>query len=492
MFTDPQAGGNNAVAVETTDNVIHTMAEGLGFNWHVSLPESDIFPKQEEEERWQRIFEHADWLNINFVRLGLSPRDAADDTGAFAPKPGEAWKRLARINEWAERRGVNLIIDPFSVPGPFRYKVWDGAPVVWGQEGSYSLGVEDVDGYVSRFAVPYVRHVVEEMGCKSVRWFNHVNEPLRGGAYATPPGVDDHVRYVEVLKAIRQGLDEAGLSAIGNMGPDTHTHCYWPIPHMVEMGADPDPYIEAYCMHHYHSHFDWDAPAVYLGQAGTEPISRTIEEQVNKYCAYAHDRGKPYLVTELGMFQYGWASNDPAGMARHDNIVLELEFMVRALNRGVDGILRWIWMDTGDRDGWWQLITTTDGSDEPLPTSYYGYATLYRHIDRQAKVLGTRVSFPKDAPPAVHAVTVENPDGSRSLCIINDAYACSAKITVRFRAPGSSTIRKIVCDPVRKYDEQKSPATLSGGEAEWADELSPLSLTVYTTKPAEQGIGASR
>ncbi len=48
---------------------------------------------------------------------------------------------------------------------------------------------------------------------------------------------------------------------------------------------------------------------------------------------------KPYLVTELGMFQYGWRWGDPAGPARHDSALLEAEFAVRALDKGADCIL---------------------------------------------------------------------------------------------------------------------------------------------------------
>ena len=41
-----------------------------------------------------------------------------------------------------------------------------------------------------------------------------------------------------------------------------------------------------------------------------------------------------FLVTELGMFHYGWSQGDPAGIARHDNTVLEAEFIIRAMADG--------------------------------------------------------------------------------------------------------------------------------------------------------------
>ena len=101
------------------------------------------------------------------------------------------------------------------------------------------------------------------MGCTAVRWYNHVNEPLLNSFQGTTPeGIDECVRYNEVLAAIRQGLDEAGLSHIGGMGPDSCSHLdgWCAIPHMIEIGADPDPLIQAYSVHQYQSRFDWDTP----------------------------------------------------------------------------------------------------------------------------------------------------------------------------------------------------------------------------------------
>jgi hypothetical protein len=208
-------------------------------------------------------------------------------------------------------------------------------------------------------------------------------------------------------------------------------------------------------------------------------MSVTIEEQLAKYCDYAHERGKPYLVTELGMFHYGWAWGDPAGIARHDNVVLESEFTVRALARGADCVLRWAWLNPGNLDGWWQLIETTDGSDAPVRDPYHGYGTLMRYVDRQAKILRAGIS-PAEHANTLHAVAVENTDGSRTLLVINDDYADCRSVLVRMPTGKATVVRKIVNDPVCKHYECESIAT--SGAIEYADILSPMSLTVYTTR----------
>jgi hypothetical protein len=295
---------------------------------------------------------------------------------------------------------------------------------------------------------------------------------------ATPPGVDDHVRYVETLAAVRQGLDEAGFAQIGNLGPDTHTLQYWPIPRMLESGSDPDPFLQAYCMHQYHSHYDWDLPSNALNNS--DPMGITIDEQLTPCCRYAHERGKPFFMTELGMFHYGWEHGDPAGIARHDNALLEAEFIVRALGRGVDGVMRWSWLNPGTHDGWWQLIQTTDGSDAPVRDPYAVYGTLLRAIDRHARILQVNISSPA-VPQTVHAAAAINQDGSASLVVVNDDHCNCAAAAICFPFGEAAVVQKIVTDPVRKV-HRCGDITCSAGMLDILDTLSPMSLTVYTTR----------
>jgi len=468
--------------IEVSNEVIHHMSEGLGFNWY-SCYESNTYPAPDDEIRWKKIFDHVEWLNMQFFRFGQNSDLISDENGCF--KPGHSsFSQLKRLNAWAERKGVSILIDSWSIPKAFQFEPWEGAPHVHNNhQNGYSLGVKDINGYVNKFIIPYVKYVTEEMNCKAVVWFNHVNEPLCGTFTGTPPGVDKYARYVEVLKAIRQGLDKAGLSKIGNMGPDTFSHKseYWPIPHMLEVNADPDPFIEAYCMHQYQSHFDWDCPSGYADDISIEPLSRTIETQVAKYSDYAHAHKKPYFITELGMFQFGNSNGDPAGVARHDTALLEAEFIIRSLNKKVDGILRWAWLNPGIHDGWWQLINTTDGSDSPMMNTYYSYGTLMRYIDKGAGIFKSEVSHSSDIMGTVHAAAVINPDGSKSLYVINDAYADCAKVTISFKELNAPVVKKIVNDAVRKHFDC-GEINIIGSDMEYEDVLSPMSLTVYTTR----------
>lgn len=476
MFKHAFLYGRQATKIAVSSRVVHTMAEGLGFNWY-SCYDAAVYPAQDDDARWERVFRHAEWLNMRFIRFGQSAGRISDASGAF--QPGDvSFDQLRRVDAWASRRGVTLLLDPFAVPAPFRFEPVGRTPAMWG----FSMAPRDIEGYVSRFVVPYVTHVVRDMGCQSVRWFNHTNEPFgSGGAYSTPPGVDQHRQYVEVVKAIRQGLDEAGLRGVGQVGPDCHDCRVWPVPDMVAKSADPDPYLDGYDLHSYHSRFDWAPDADNL-KGGTDTCSTLMERNLGPAIRYAHERGKPFFLGELGNFYYGWAWGDPAGVARHDNVIGELEFILRAVGLGCDGALRWAWLNPGTADGWWQLIETTGGGEEPLRDPYYGYGTLYRHVDRGASILDCSVVHGPEQDKTVHALAVRNTDWSLALCVINDSYANPVQIEVTMASAGDGDVGKIVIDPVRKYRRcGEFTARLCGGSGKWRDVVSPMSITVYGT-----------
>ncbi|MEI7834317.1 MAG: hypothetical protein WCJ56_14105, partial [bacterium] len=342
MFTiAPHLTGRTRSQITVHDRVERTMAEGLGFNWYSGY-QADTYPAIDDEARWARIFAHADNIGIRFVRFGLGI--CWDENGSFVPN-AQSFEQLIRVDAWARQRGIHLMLDSWGIPPAFRFPPWEGAPGVWG--GGPQPGVRDVDGFVTRFVLPLVRYAVQELGLTSIRYYNHVNEPFSGNSYSTPPGIDNHVRYVEVIRAIRQGLDAAGLPDIGQMGPGCNDIRSWPVADMVAAGYDPDPWLAAYDQHNYHTRPDW-APNADNLHGGNLPLSEMMTDYLQPEVAYAHQRNKPFFLTEVGTFHYGWSWGDPAGIARHDNVINELAFCVESMRAGVDGALRWAWLNPGD------------------------------------------------------------------------------------------------------------------------------------------------
>ncbi len=130
--------------ITVTGQVMHTMAEGLGVNWFSTFDQK-TYPAPEDDARWERILDHATFLNINFVRFGQDSHFLTDDRGNFVPGHW-SFDQLRRLNAWAEPRGVSIIADSWWLPPPFQFTPWPGAPRAWGAEDTdYHLGIEDVE-----------------------------------------------------------------------------------------------------------------------------------------------------------------------------------------------------------------------------------------------------------------------------------------------------------------------------------------------------------
>ena len=98
MFTSPHVDPDKPTRVQVDTSKVHTMAEGLGFNWYASFP-PEVYPAPDDEERWERILGHATWLNINFVRYGIRASDCSEKDGTFRPG-APAFDQLRRVNAW--------------------------------------------------------------------------------------------------------------------------------------------------------------------------------------------------------------------------------------------------------------------------------------------------------------------------------------------------------------------------------------------------------
>ena len=85
-------------------------------------------------------------------------------------------------------------------------------------------------------------------------------------------------------------------------------------------------------MHSYFARFDWQPGEGY-------PLA-DAEKRLRVWKQWATERGKPLFVSELGSMVFGWNGSDP-GPSTIDAAIKDAEFVVRALNVGVDGLNRW-------------------------------------------------------------------------------------------------------------------------------------------------------
>jgi hypothetical protein len=116
-----------AATITVSAEVVHTMAEGLGTNWFSGWREG-TYPDPQDDERWDRLFAHLEWLNVRFIRFGQPAARLCDDVGRFQPHDEYTFSQLRRLDAWAQRRGVTLQVDLWSVPKRFQFDPWPNHP----------------------------------------------------------------------------------------------------------------------------------------------------------------------------------------------------------------------------------------------------------------------------------------------------------------------------------------------------------------------------
>lgn len=457
----------------------HTLDLGIGVNWHQNWfgagAPADSSPAIEDAEHWGILLKELSFVKPAFIRFGyMSPRFVRED-GSFN-WDAEGFKALRLLNDWAIENHAALCFDPWMIPPFYSFGTME--------DGIFFDAPADIGRFVDGFVIPLIRYIKEEMKLEAVTHFILLNEPLmiekeqeHGFAYCTPPGVDRFAHYVECHRQISLALKKNNLD-IKVIGPDTNSTLYWAIDNMLERGLDISPWIDALDQHSYWLRFDYLPPNPAV--ADTVSIGDNIRYQVARNVRYARAKGKPYYITEMGTFYYGWRTGDPFGGATHEAFILESEFIVRALKVGCGGFLRWAFISPGEYgDGVWQFVNTVDGSYTRQANTFYGYSGLMRYTMPGSCVWIPHTEQRTDPYEHVHVVGLELPDGGKTILVVND-HNCQERV-VELNFPQewwNHSWQKFLNDRTRKMHRREMDTVDSRIE----DVLPPMSLVIYTTR----------
>jgi hypothetical protein len=124
----------------------------------------------------------------------------------------------------------------------------------------------------------------------------------------------------------------------------------------------------------------------------TYPLA-LAEERLGTWIQWAHERNNPLFLSELGSMVFGWNGSHP-GLSTFEAAIKDAELLVRGLNLGVDGFNRWSFINRGDLDGHWEMITTWDQPKHtlvkeftPKPNSYFVCGLISRLTAKHSAVL---------------------------------------------------------------------------------------------------------
>jgi hypothetical protein len=429
------------------------------------------YPPAEDDAAWRQIYRHADWLGLDFCRVEVEQRSYEPERNQFTWDSPEM-KILYRILDWCERRHADVFFQQMWANVDWNaFPEFRGDPVKRVHSGPNSM-----DDFAEGFS-SLVKHLVKTKGYTCLKWVCINNEPsVPWSWWQRPPNEPMSLRAG--LAAVRQALDREGLN-VPLSGPD-----WTDLPELKPQEIDFDPFIGAYDLHSYFARFDWQAVEGYsLADA---------EKRLREWKQWAIERGKPLFLSELGSMVFGWNGRDP-GPSTFDAAIKDAEFVVRALNVGVDGFNRWSFINRGDLDGQWQMIDTWDPATKtlrkeypPKPNAYFVYGMISRLTAKHSTVVGTKVEGGQiNGTNRVFAAALRSPKGHCTWIIINDA-PCAWP--ARLQLSGGTGSRLFQYQVTSRQKDNASlkiapvlKVRLKTGEAAFGDEVPPSSLTIYST-----------
>ncbi len=484
----PSRSGMVAVTVNL-DSTLHTMQGGIGASWHAmedSLPVEGktshggsgwgANPDPMDDQAWHEIYRHAQWLGLDFCRVELEQRMYEPEKGKFDWNNPEM-RILYRILDWCEKRDVDVFLQQmWSNTDWNAYPQFRSDPIKRLHSAPFSL-----DDFAEGIA-GLAEHLVKNKGYTCIKWLSINNEPGHSWSWWQRPP-NEPALFTPALEAVRKALDRREI-ALPLSAPD-----WTDSPPLEPEKIDFDPFIGAYDIHCYYSRYDWmDGEKLPVDL----PLS-VVERRLGQWANWAHERNKPFFLTELGSMVFGWRGTDN-GPNTFMAALKDAELVIRGLNVRVDGFNKWSFINRGNLDGQWQMINTWDIEGgkllekfTPKPDSYFVFGLVPRFIAKYSKVLATTVSDGSiEDMPRVFAAAVSSPQDQLTLLVVNDA---ESDWEAEFSLSGLQ--KRISLYKYQVTVEQSDNANLKINPVEkillsrdrkrFTDNLPALSLTLYTT-----------
>lgn len=449
-----------------------------GDSWSGS--ESGGNPDPGDDRRWNELLKYADWLGMDWCRVGIEQRMYEPGRRTF-DWDGSEMRALYRILDWAQQRDVDVFLQQMesdvawnAYPGNAEdpIKRYRSAPYSL-SEWAYGLG-------------ELLNHLTQVKAYTCIRWVCAVNEPGRDFSSFQDSDMQP-VPLTPALKVLHEEFERRGIT-VPISGPD-----WTDLPELKPTEIDFDAYIGAYDLHSYDAVFD---SVIELGGYSLTEA----EQRMSRWAKWAHARNKPFFLSELGTMWYGWGHWD-SGPACYQSGLKNASLIVRGINAGVDAFSRWSFTNVGNLDGQWQLVRTWDiernkllDSFAPQPNAFYQYALLSRYLPKHSGVLATRVESPFLPPDRkVVAAALRTRKNDLTLLLVNES---DRVIDLNIELEGLPSPVSLQRYSFTKEMEDKENVDLGSDRSivvsqTLSDVIPPMSIVVYSTYslgPKDPGI----
>ena len=368
-------------------------------------------PCLNDADSWEKVFWHAQWLGLDWVRLELDQRMYNPERDKYTWDSYEM--QLAyRYLDWCEANQVDVLLQ----------QMWSNvAWMAYPQHRATSVGIlrsapYDKELFAESFAT-LVDYLVHTKKYTCIKWLNFINEPGESWSWwQTAEDLDKTEILDSVFAVVRSALDRKNIT-VPILGP-TYSIASNPAEFTFK------EHLGGYDVHSYWAKFDWYDP-----DGDKTPIRLTLED-FDKYGRLARADGKPFLISEYGTMAYGFEVGAIAAMSSREAVLTDAELLIRSMNTGVNGFNKWSFINRGDLDGQWQLIDTWDIANrkllpadaiKPHENSYNAFALLSRFVPRNSNVLETTVEGGNDGVyDRVFAAALQTPSSNYTILMVND------------------------------------------------------------------------
>lgn len=508
---------NNTDAITITiqaDSVVNQMQAGIGANF-TSMVDSLPVVQLEHQYRsyggscwganpiltdtasWNKIWNYADWMGMDFCRLLTTRKAFEPEKGKFTFESAEM-KMLYNYLDYCQSRGVDVFLQNFannvkwlSVPtaGNDPIKILRSAP---NDEEAYTDGL-----------LKLVEHLVKVKKYTCVKYLCITNEPFENWSwYIARFDPDSFASPAPAYKLMQQKLAASNLG-VKLSGPDVSVY--------LSTKVHPERFdyfnsFDAYDVHSYVTREDWCKDSTMTFEDGGKGEINKIKDTEVQYASWKKhakaNNNKPLFISEMGSFMYGFGQ-DTIGMSTYDAMMKDVQSVVRYSNVGLDGFMRWSFLNRGNLDGQWQFVHTWDmkkgsllpaNEIKPHSIPFYTWGLLTRFTPKNAKIIFTEVKGGAvEQEQRVFAATYQSPTSDDfTICIINDSEKAM---------PSSIILDKKSNKPLQMYqvDENKlkgnfnsevsiEPTTIDLKNALQLPAKSITIITSYQLKNSDKGI----
>lgn len=480
-FKAEEAGPDATININP-DIVKHKMAGGIGASWHAiskeKIDEDKNYkwalryinsrgsswggnPPVSDTLAWDQIYDHAEWLGLNWMRVEISARMYEPEKGKFNWDNDEM-AALYKILDWCEKHKVDVFLQQM-----WRNVKWNSYPDV-----QPLLSAPRSLKYFANGLATLVKYLKIKKRYSCIKWLCITNEPP-GGTWGSwwSMGEKD-APLTPAFKAVRKALDKKKIS-LSISGPD-----WTDMPEFNSKKMKFDKYLGAYDIHSYHG------------------VDLAKQKILKEWVKWAKDHKKPFFLSEVGNMEFGWRNSDP-GPKLYNTALSNVESILRGMFVGVDAFNRWSFTNRGDLDGQWQLIRTWDMDKkeylktvEPEPIPYYGFGIISRFYAKYSEIVQTTT----EGDPDILSQAVRSPEKKLTIYILNlSAKLKNTAIKIEGDNNADFYLYKVTESEIRGGDYKMNPLETinfsgSGTKVFKIPAKAILTLSQYHLKHEDKGI----